>query len=56
MTSRREIPHFKKGKKLYFKPSEIDKWITKHRIKTNDEIGRMADEYILKNPKKRKSF
>ena len=52
MTSRREIPHFKKGKKLYFKRAELVEWITKHPVKTKDEIDRMATEYILRNPRK----
>ncbi len=27
-TSERNIPHFKQGKKLYFKRSELDAWLT----------------------------
>ncbi len=45
-TSERNIPHFKKGKKLYFKRSELDSWLTELRINTNTEIERQADEYI----------
>jgi excisionase family DNA binding protein len=26
-TSRSEIPHFKKGKVLYFRPEEIENWL-----------------------------
>jgi excisionase family DNA binding protein len=47
-TSERNIPHFKKGKKLYFKRSELDAWLTELRIDTNAEIEKQADEYIRK--------
>lgn len=52
MTCQREIPHFKRGKKLYFKRTELDEWLTKHRIKTNEEIDKMATEYVLHNPRR----
>jgi excisionase family DNA binding protein len=45
-TSERNIPHFKKGKKLYFKRSELDEWLTQNRIKTNSEIDQQANNYI----------
>ncbi|RYE40270.1 MAG: DNA-binding protein [Sphingobacteriales bacterium] len=53
-TSQNEIPHYKRGKKIYFKRSELDEWLTKHRITTKEEIDRMATEYILRNPLKRR--
>ena len=48
-TSAREIPHFKRGKRLYFKKSDLEKWMTGQRIYTNGEIEQQADEYLLKN-------
>ncbi len=45
-TSERNIPHFKNGKKLYFKRSELDGWLTQYRINTNAEIEQQADDYI----------
>ncbi len=51
MTHRNTIPHYKKGKKLYFKKSEIDEWIFSKRIKTNLDIENEAMEYIRKNPR-----
>ncbi len=45
-TSERNIPHFKQGKKLYFKRSELDDWLTTLKISTNAEIEKQADEYI----------
>ena len=48
-TSTREIPHYKRGKKLYFSKQEIDKWILKNRIETTDEIDQLATDYRMKN-------
>ncbi len=45
-TSERNIPHFKQGKKLYFKRSELDDWLTGIKITTKAEIEKEADEYI----------
>ncbi len=55
-TAEREIPHFKNGKKLYFKKVELNEWLTKNRIITKDEIEKMADEYIIRSSKKGKRF
>jgi excisionase family DNA binding protein len=49
MTSSNDIPHYKSGKRLYFKKSEIDEWVFSNRIKTNDDIEKEAMEYIRKN-------
>jgi excisionase family DNA binding protein len=51
MTHRNTIPHYKNGKKLHFKKSEIDEWIFSKRIKTNLDIENEAMEYIRKNPR-----
>ena len=45
-TAERTIPHFKQGKKLYFKRSELDDWLTAQKISTHAEIEKEADEYI----------
>ena len=44
--SGRSIPHFKRGKKLYFKRSELDDWLTELRIATNSDIEKQAVDYI----------
>ena len=51
MTSLNDIPHYKSGRKLYFKKHEIDEWIFSNRIKTNDDIKKEALKYINKNRK-----
>ena len=52
LTSTSEIPHYKSGKRLYFKKEDIDEWIFSHRIKTRDDIEKEAMEYIRKNPRR----
>ena len=53
-TSERDIPHFKKGKKLYFKRSELDSWLTSMKIATKDEIDQAATDYIIRKGKFRR--
>jgi excisionase family DNA binding protein len=36
--SRREIPVFKKGKRLYFSYAELQEWIKSGKKKTNEEL------------------
>lgn len=50
-TSERTIPHFKRGKKLYFKRSELDDWLTDTRIFTKAEIDKKATNYINRKGK-----
>ena len=52
MTHCDTIPHYKNGKRLYFKKEEIDEWIFSKRIKTRDDIENEAMEYLRKNPRK----
>ncbi len=50
LTHERCIPHFKTGKRLYFKKSEIVNWISSTKVKTKQEVNQLADKYIFKNP------
>jgi len=52
MTMDREIPHYKVGKRLYFRKNELDDWINKGKVKTNEEISAEADRYLLKRGKR----
>ena len=38
-TSNRTIPFIKKGKKLYFRKTDLDKWLSEGRKLTKEEIG-----------------
>ena len=46
-TCRREVPHYKKGKRLYFRATELLKWITQGRVKTQTEIQQDAITHTL---------
>lgn len=45
-----DIPRIKKGKRLYFLKNDIDEWLAGSKQKTNDDIQKMALDYIIKNP------
>lgn len=47
LVSSRNIPHYKQGKKVYFKKSEIEEWQLQVRIPTNAEIDSKASTYIV---------
>lgn len=51
-TSQKEIPHYKKGKRLYFKKAELREWLTNHKIITNADIEKEAINYIIRNPRR----
>ena len=45
MTSQRQIPHFKKSRKIYFDKKRLDEWMKEQPIKTKDEIESEAQTY-----------
>lgn len=47
LTSGRQIPHFKKNRKLYFKKSELEDWMLDNKVLTEDEIQGKASTYIV---------
>ncbi len=55
LISKRRIPHYKQGKRVYFRKDELDKWITNGRVKTQEEIESEADAYIARKGYKHKS-
>lgn len=54
LTAKGLVPHSKCGKRLYFEKSEIDNWLLQNRVGGISEIGRKADEYLIKNPRRHK--
>jgi excisionase family DNA binding protein len=46
------IPHYKRGKRLYFKIKELEEWLTENRGYNQKEIEKKAIEYITRNPRK----
>ncbi|MBU0695988.1 MAG: helix-turn-helix domain-containing protein [Bacteroidetes bacterium] len=51
-TSLRLIPHYKNGKKLYFKKNDLDEWLTRTKVETKEDIEKKAINYIIKHPRK----
>jgi len=50
LTSQKQIPHFcPQGKKLYFKRTDLDKWLLRNRKDSIDDIETMAANYLLTN-------
>jgi len=52
-TSSRSIPHFKKNKRLFFRRTDIVKWITDAKVKTREEIEQEAITYLTTKHKRR---
>lgn len=46
LTSQQRIPHFKKGRTLYFKKAELEAWLLEHKIPTLAEIDSRAATYV----------
>lgn len=38
MVSRREVPYYKRGKGLYFKPSELKEWVSSQKVQSREEL------------------
>ena len=50
--SRGELPNMKRGKRLYFSEKELLEYLKAGRRKTNDELEREAETYLLTNKKR----
>lgn len=46
LTSGKQIPHFKKNRKLYFKKVELEDWMLEQKILTEEEIQSKASTYV----------
>lgn len=52
LTSTRQIPYYKKGGRLYFKKTELEHWMTRTKVKSEEEIDSEATTYcVLNKPK-----
>ncbi len=47
MTAERTIPHFKLSKRVYFKPQDLEDWVSKYKVKTVREIEQEAATYLM---------
>lgn len=49
LTMRKEIPHYKPmGKVVYFKRTELEKWLQSNRVSTTSEVEQKAQAYCMK--------
>lgn len=46
LTSERQIPHYKKNRKLYFKKTELEAWLLEEKVLTNAELDSRAATYM----------
>ncbi|KAF0197138.1 MAG: hypothetical protein FD166_2097 [Bacteroidetes bacterium] len=53
LVSKRSIPYYKRGKRLYFRKDDLLKWIAGSRRMTTYEISQQADKYILRDRKRK---
>src|SRR3954469_10373201 len=50
-----ELPHYKQGKRLYFRRSEIMSWLTRRRVLDRAEIESIAANYCVSGAGRRAS-
>ena len=48
LISKREIPHYRRGNRLYFDRDEVEGWMKETRIPSNNEVERAAVGYITR--------
>lgn len=49
LTSTGAIPHYKpNGKKIYFQREELDQWLLRNRMTSQDEIEQQAANFLIK--------
>lgn len=47
LTSERQIPHYKKNRKLYFKKTELEAWLLEEKVMTAKDIESKAATYVV---------
>lgn len=52
LTSGKQIPHFKKSRKLYFKKAELDEWMLESKVLSEQEVQRAAETYTATHKRK----
>lgn len=46
LTSSKQIPHYKKNRKLYFRKAELEDWLTQEAVPTEADINSRAATYL----------
>ena len=49
LTSKKQIPHFKQGRKIYFLKSELDEWLLSNRVPTVQDGIKEMNDYLQKS-------
>lgn len=53
LTAERKVPHFKPmGKMVYFNRLELEQWLQKNRVATDEELEQQAQKMAKKGGKK----
>ena len=50
LTSKKEIPHYKPNRFVFFEKSELDKWIRASVVKTDGQLNDQANTYTTTHP------
>jgi excisionase family DNA binding protein len=53
MTSTHNIPHSKRGKRLFFDKEKVTNWALENEIWTQEDIQSQANEYLIKKRMKK---
>ena len=48
LIAKREIPHYRRGNRLFFCRAEVENWMMGQRIPSNEEINAKASHYMVK--------
>ncbi|MCR5362430.1 MAG: helix-turn-helix domain-containing protein [Bacteroidales bacterium] len=46
LASSRDLPHYRKGNRNYYRKSEIDRWLLEERVDSRSEIEAIAATYV----------
>lgn len=47
LTSSNKIPFYKPGHKVFFKKTDLDEWVFRHRESTQEEIEKRALNFVV---------
>jgi len=50
LTSKKEIPHYKPNRFVFFERAELDKWIRSAAVKTEEQLNDQVNAYTTANP------
>lgn len=50
LTSKKEIPHYKPNRFVFFEREELDKWIRAAAVGTEEQLNDQVNAYTMNNP------